>query len=94
LITDTSRPRVLVVPTGAGRTFRTGLASSPGFVTPTVVWYVEEAWVTDPGGYVGGNPDGVVHALDVVNQTDRIVHFHTGQTPKFSNGVVACCSTD
>jgi len=95
----TGDPHVFIAPTGAGRTFQTGLASSPGFVTPTVVWYAEEKTDTS-GGFTCSEPcihptapDGVIHALDVVHQTDRIVHFHTGQAPKDIYGNVACCST-
>jgi hypothetical protein len=58
LIADTSRPRVLIVPTGAGKTFQTGLASGPGFVAPTVMWYAEESFAL-------GYPNGVVHAFEV-----------------------------
>jgi hypothetical protein len=94
LITDTSKPSVMIVPTGAGQTHRTGLASWPGFVTPTVVWYAEESFISDPGGYVGAAPNGVVHAFDVVTQTDRLVHFNTGQSPKLANGAVVCCGTE
>jgi hypothetical protein len=93
--------RVFIAPLGVGRTFRTGLASNPGFVTPTVVWYAEEAIDKSPGFSCvepcahPTAPDGVIHALDVVNQTDRIVHFHTGQTPRRSSAdFYACCSTD
>jgi hypothetical protein len=93
-------PRVFIAPLGAGRTFRTGLASSPGFVTPTVVWYAEEKTDTS-GGFTCMEPcihptvpDGVIHALDVVNLTDKIVRFHTGQAPKDIYGNVACCSTE
>jgi hypothetical protein len=84
----TGAPRVFIAPLGIGRTFRTGLASNPGFVTPTVVWYAVEA--STGSGYDSTAPNGVVHALDVVNQTDRIVHFHTGQT--MSSYV--CCGTE
>jgi hypothetical protein len=85
---------VLIVSTGRGRSFLTGLASWPGFVTPSVVWYAEEKFDSYPGGFVGVQPNGLVHALDVVNQTDRLVHFHTGQTPKLANGAFVCCGTE
>lgn len=84
-------PRVFIAPVGVGRTYRTGLASSPGFITPTVVWYEEEK--QGPPGYDPTVPGDVIHALDVVSQTDRIVHFHTGQAPKDVDGNLACCST-
>jgi hypothetical protein len=95
-------PRAFLAPSplGAGRTFRTGLASQPGWVTATVVWYAEENIdntgfsCTEPCVHPT-SPNGRVHALDVVNQTDRIVTFRTGETPKFPGGgaEVWCCST-
>ena len=97
-VQTTGDPRVFIAPLGAGRTFRTRPASSPGFVTATVVWYAEEAIYdvgfscTEPCIHPTA-PNGVIHALDVANQTDRIVHFHTGQSPRFP-GYVACCLTN
>jgi len=89
LANDLTQPRVFIAPSGSGRTFRTGLANNPGFVTPTVAWYAEEK--QNPAGYDPTSPDGVIHALDVVNQSDRIVHFNSGQEPKDIYGNLQCC---
>jgi hypothetical protein len=89
LATDLSAPRVFIVPLGTGRTFRTSLASSPGFVTPTVVWYAEEK--RNPSGYDPTSPDGVVHALDVANLTDKVVIFQTAEAPRDPSGDLICC---
>lgn len=77
LLTDTTAPHVFIAPVGTGRTFRTGLASSPEFVTPTVVWYHLEG--PSNSGYDPTAPTRVIHALDVVNQTDRVVTFRAGE---------------
>ena len=89
LVTDLARPRVIIAPLGSGRTFQTGLASNPGFVTPTVVWYAEEK--LNPAGYDPTSPDGVIHSLDLANQTDRIVVFNAGEAPKDADGNLQCC---
>jgi hypothetical protein len=89
LATDFNLPRVVIAPLGTGRTFRTGLASSASFVTPNVVWYAEEK--KNPAGYNPTSPDGVVHAFDVVNETDRIVTFTAGEVPKDTSGNLQCC---
>ena len=95
-------PRTFFAPSplGTGRTFRTGLASQPGWVTPTVAWYAEEERYYGPAfGCIEPcvhptNPNGRVHALDVVNQTDRIVTFRAGETPKIPGASeIWCCST-
>ena len=69
-------------------------------MTPAVVWYAEEK-IDTSGGFTclqpcfyPSVPDGVIHALDVVNQTDKIVSFHSGQMPRDIYGNVACCSTE
>jgi hypothetical protein len=85
LLTDTSKPHVLIVPAGGGQTFKTGLGSSPGFVTPTVVWYAEER----TGASV---PDGTIHAFDVTNGSDQVVRFRVGEKPTIPNGLTVCCS--
>lgn len=89
LATDFTFPRVVIAPLGSGRTFRTGLASSPAFVTPTVVWYAEEK--KEPAAYNLTSPDGVIHGFNVVNQTDRIVTFKAGEAPKDTSGTIQCC---
>jgi hypothetical protein len=96
-------PRAFLAPSplGTGRTFRTGLASQPGWVTAAVAWYVEEKRYYGPAfGCVEPcvhptEPTGPVHALDVVKQTDRIVTFRAGETPKFPGGgtEIWCCFT-
>jgi hypothetical protein len=73
-----------------GQTIRTGLASSPRFVTPTVVWYAVEALSAQPG-YDATSPNGVIHALDVVNNTDKVVTFRTGEAPTTAEGYPLCC---
>jgi len=87
LLADVSAPRVFIAPVGSGRTFRTGLASSPGFVTPTVVWYALEA--ASQATYDPTAPTGVIHALDVVTQTDKVVAFRAGEAPN-----TVCCSAE
>jgi hypothetical protein len=90
LLTDTLQPRVVIVPVGAGRTFVTGLGSSPGFVTPTVVWYAEEA-PCPPSTQCGADPTGpdrTVYAFDVTNGSDQVVHFRVGEEP-ITDGVTA-----
>lgn len=93
-------PHVFLAPAGAGRTFQTGLASRPGFVSPTVAWYAEEEVYYGPAFSCiepcvhPTNPNGKVHALDVVNHTDRLVTFRAGETPKFPGTVIVCCFTE
>jgi len=82
-------PGVFVAPLGSGRTLQTGLASSPKFVTPTVVWYAVEALT--PSGYDQTTPSGVIHAVDVVSQTDKVVTFRAGEAPKTATGYTLCC---
>ena len=78
LLTNPSKPRVLMVSVGSSKTFLTrGLASSPGFVTPTVVWYAEERALAN-GGPIATWPDGNVHAFDLKNATDQLVVFRAG----------------
>jgi len=84
LLADPAAPRAFIAPVAGGQTIRTGLASSPRFVTPTIVWYAVEALSSQPG-YDATAPNGVVHALDVVSKTDKIVTFRTGESPTF------CC---
>jgi hypothetical protein len=86
LLTNTSKPRVLIVHVGGGRTFQTGLGSGPAFVTPTVVWYAEEG----PGtGFDPTSPDGIVHSLDLTSGSVQVVHFRVGKGP---TGTL-CCTT-
>jgi hypothetical protein len=86
LLTDTSKPRVLMVPVGGGRTFQTGLGSGPAFVTPTVVWYAEEG----PGtGYDPTSPNGIVHSFDLTNGSNQVVQFRVGEKPIGT----LCCTT-
>jgi hypothetical protein len=92
LLTDTSKPRVLMSLVGTSKTFLTrGLASSPGFVSPSVVWYAEERALT--GGSFGTWPDSNVHAFNLTNGSDRLVVFRAGEKPVISNGNTMCCST-
>ena len=79
LLADVFAPRVFIAPMGTGRTFRTGLASNPEFVTPTVVWYGVEK--LSANGYDPTAPTGAFHALDVVHQTDKLVTFRAGESP-------------
>ena len=83
---DTSNLRILIVPVGGGVTFTTGLGSSPGFVTPTVVWYAEEAPKSDASDPTW--PNGTVHAFDVTNGTDQVVRFRAGEAPV----ELVCCA--
>lgn len=86
LLTDTSKPRVLMVPVGGGRTFQAGLGSGPAFVTPTVVWYAEEGPST---GYDPTSPNGIVHSLDLTNGSNQVVQFRVGEKPIGT----LCCTT-
>ena len=95
LLTDPSKPRVLMSSVGSSKTFLTrGLASAPGFVTPTVLWYAEERVIADSGGYVGPAPDGNVHAFDLANGTDHLVVFRAGEKPVAFGGNTVCCSIE
>jgi hypothetical protein len=77
-----------------GMTFLTrGLASSPGFVTPTVVWYAEDRALAN-GGPIATWPDGNVHAFDLKNATDQLVVFRAGEKPMIPNGNTLRCSTE
>jgi hypothetical protein len=82
-------PSVFIAPLGSGRTFRNGMASSPRFVNPTVVWYALESLTS--AGYDQTTPSGVIHALDVVTQTDKVVTFRAGEAPKTAQGYTLCC---
>ena len=77
-VTDSLQPHVNIVPVGGGQPFRTGLGSSPGFVTPTVVWYQEER---PSQAYDPTEPDGVYHAFDVTTGTDQVFRFRAGEEP-------------
>jgi hypothetical protein len=93
LLTDTSKPRVVIVAVGGSRTFVTGLGSSPGFVTSTVLWYAEEA-PCPPNDQCGGDPTGpnrTVHAFNVTSGSDQAVVFRAGEEP-ITNGYNFCCS--
>jgi hypothetical protein len=93
LLTDTLMPRVVIVPVGGGQTFVTGLGSGPGFVTPTIVWYAEEAPCppNDQCGADATGPDRTVHAFDVTNGSDQVVRFRIGEEP-IDNGYNYCCA--
>jgi hypothetical protein len=89
LLTNSSKPHVLVVGTGGGQTFQSkALGSGPAFVSPSVVWYAEESAVAG-GGATATWPNGNVHALDVTNGSDRVVEFRKGEKP---SGTL-CCTT-
>jgi len=86
-------PRVLMASVNTSKTFLTrGIASTPGFVTPTVVWYAEERAVTG-GGVIATWPDGNVHAFDVSRGIDQLVVFRNGEKP-VAYGNTACCSVE
>jgi hypothetical protein len=98
LLTDQSNPRVVIAPVAGGRTFTTGLGSSAGFVTPTVVWYAEEGPDTS-GSYQCLEPcshptvsNGTVRAFDVTTGTDLIVGFRAGERPTAAEGYILCCT--
>lgn len=94
ILTDPSKPRVRMVSVGSSKTFLTrGLASSPGLVTPTVVWYAEERALAS-GGPIATWPNGNVHAFDLKNATDQLVIFRAGEKPMIPNGNTMCCSTE
>jgi hypothetical protein len=77
-LNDAWLPHVEILSVDTGPTFITGLGSSPGFVTPTVVWYVEER---SSDGYDPTAPAGVYHAFDVANGSDQIFRFRVGEEP-------------
>ena len=58
-------------------------------MTPTVLWYAVEALTA--AGYDQTTPSGVIHALDVASQTDKVVTFRAGEAPKTSEGYTVCC---
>jgi hypothetical protein len=87
LLTDSSEPRVSIVPVGSGRTFKTGLGSAPTFVTPTKVWYAEEA--KGAPGYDPTEPNGVIHSIDLASGLDQVVQFRAGEKPVGT----LCCTT-
>jgi hypothetical protein len=88
---DASDLRILIVPVGGGTTFKTGLGSTPGFVTPTVVWYAEEAKCGTNCAADPTSPNGTVRAFDITNGSDQVVRFRAGEAP---GGYYACCVTD
>ncbi len=99
LLTDQSNPRVVIVPVAGGGTLTTGLGSSPGFVTPTVVWYAEEGPDTS-GGFTCSEPcahpttpNGTVRAFDVADGSDQVVRFRLGEAPTTAEGYTVCCTT-
>jgi hypothetical protein len=93
LITDWASPRALIVRDGGRTAFKTGPASSPAFVTPTVVWYAEEGPDTSGSNQCSEPcshptvPDGTIRAFDVTNGTDVVVRFRAGEALTF------CCTT-
>ena len=99
LLTDYNNPRPLIVRDGALAAFNTGLGSSPGFVSPTVVWYAEEGPDTS-GSYQCAEPcshptapNGAVRAFDVTTGTDAVVRFRAGEGPTTADGFTICCAT-
>ena len=98
LLTDYANPRALIVRDGSLTVFKAGPGSSPGFVSPTVVWYAEEGPDTS-GSYQCAEPcahpttpNGTVRAFDVTNGTDLIVHFRAGEGPSTAEGYIVCCT--
>ena len=69
------------------------LASSPGFVTPTVVWYAEERTIANAGP-IATWPNGNVHAFDVNSATDQLVVLLAREKPMIPNGDTMCCATE
>ncbi len=99
LLTDDANPRTLIVPVAGGGNFTTAPGSSPGFVTPTVVWYAGEGPDTS-GTYQCLEPcahptvpDGTVRAFDVASGSDRLISFRAGEAPKNPEGYTICCLT-
>ncbi len=90
---DNSKLRTLIVPVGGGATFTTGIGSSPGFITSSVLWYAEEGPCAASGscGMDVTAPTGTIRAFDITNGTDRIVTFRSGETPKTAEGFTVCC---
>ena len=88
---DNTKPQGLVVAIGGGRTFQTtGLVSSPGFVTPTVVWYAQEAPSAN-GGLAGDTwPTGVIRAFDIASGSDQTVNFRAGEAPNDELPLLCC----
>jgi len=91
---DNSKLRTLIVPAGGGATFTTGLGSSPGFVTSSVLWYAEEGPCAATGscGMDATAPTGTIRAFDLTNGTDRVVSFRSGEAPKAAEGYILCCT--
>jgi hypothetical protein len=99
LLTDQSNPRLLIVPVGGGGTLTTGLGSSPGFVTPTVVWYAEEGPDTS-GSFTCSEPcahpttpNGTIRAFDLTKGLDQVVRFRVREAPTTAEGLTVCCAT-
>jgi hypothetical protein len=93
LLTDTSKPRVVLVAVDGSRTVVTGPGSSPAFVTPSKVWYAEEG-PCPPNDQCGADPTGptlTVRAYDLVAGSDQVVVFRAGEGPSL-NGYNLCCS--
>ena len=98
LLTDYANPRVLIFRDGSLTVFKAGPGSSPGFVSPTVVWYAEEGpdtsgsyQCTEPCAHPT-TPNGTVRAFDVTNGTDLIVRFRAGEGPTAAEGYIVCCT--
>jgi len=91
---DNSKLRTLIVPIGGGATFTTGLGSTPGFITSSVLWYAEEGPCAASGscGMDITAPTGTIHAFDIMSGTDRIVTFRSGEAPKTADGFTLCCT--
>src|SRR6185312_722036 len=95
LLSTTGGPNVLIAPVAGGAPIKTGLGSAPGFVSPTVLWYLGEKTcpASDPCGYDPTIPDGTVHAYDVIGKTDTVISFRKGEEPTVDGDFWYCCST-
>jgi len=96
LLSNYADPHVLIATVAGDTVIKTGLGSGPGFVSPTVVWYVGEKLCdmsTDQCGADPTVPDGTVHAYDVTAKTDRIVRFGIGESPMAAGLIFLCCTT-
>jgi hypothetical protein len=88
---DPSYPHVVIVSVAGAKTFKTGLGSAAGFVTPTVAWYAEEGPCAQ-SCISPTAPNGAIHALDVTNGNDQAFHFRVGEEP-IADGINYCCFT-
>jgi len=96
LLADYSDPHVLIAPAAGGAAIKTRLGSAPGFVTPTVVWYIGEKLcdaATDQCGADPTVPDGTVHAYNLATRSDQLVFFTAGEHPLAGGQIFSCCTT-